>query len=156
MTVTERLSLIRDYYKRAGKPAVSEPTVPSDGTAYSKSILIIEEALELIAALGFEVRVTQAFGANIVEATRKGEPDLVEIVTALRGLEYATGGLEVALGLQDAADDTFIAVHKANMETQPTSALGGNMEPAKPPGWQPPDIRGILRKLFPTKCLLFQ
>lgn len=156
MTITEKLSLIRDFHKKLGYPIATEPIVPSDGKAYFYSMLVVEEALELIAALGFEVRITQALGTNIVEATKTGAPDLVKIVDSLRDLEYVMGSLEVVLGLQDAADDTFIAVHEANMEKQPAGSLGGDMKPTKPPGWQPPDIRGILKQLFPTKALLFR
>ena len=156
MTVTERLSLIRDFHKKFGEPIATEPIAPSDGTAYFRSMLIVEEALELVAALGFEVRIVQAFGANIVEATKTGEPDLVKIVDAIRDLEYVMGGLEVALGLQDAAEATFIAVHRANMAKQPFGSLGGNMKPIKPSGWQPPDICGILQWLFPAKRMLFR
>ena len=156
-TVAERLSMIRDFHKKFGEPIAPEPLVPGMELARFRAQLILEEALELVRALGFEVEAHRRLD-TVTMFLEKGrsQPDLVKIVDSLRDLEYVMGGTEVALGLQEASEPTFVAVHRANMKKQPSDLLGGNKKPTKPPGWHPPDVCGVLQKLFPTKRLLFR
>jgi predicted HAD superfamily Cof-like phosphohydrolase len=158
MTVAERLSLIRDFHKKFGEPIATELTKPSPELAKFRADFIFEEALELILALGYGLilAINPDTGEPCLELNKKCDVDLVKVVDSLRDLEYVMGGLEVALGLQEASEETFLAVHRANMSKQPVDAQGDNRKPTKPPGWQPPDVRGILRKLFPEKQLLFR
>jgi len=154
VTITERLSLIRDFHKKFGEPISAEPTLLPENMLRLRAQLILEEALELVAALGHRARVGCEDGEPVTRLFAEHDPDLVKVVDALRALEYVMGGIEVALGLQEASEETFLAVHEANMAKTPTAP--GGTKPVKPEGWRPPDIRRILQKLYPTKRLLFR
>ncbi len=74
-------------------------------------------------------------------ACRSG--DLPGVADALVDLVYVALGASVELGLP--WDRLFRAVHEANMRKVRLNAEGGHkLGVAKPAGWQPPDVRGIL------------
>jgi predicted HAD superfamily Cof-like phosphohydrolase len=95
-----------------------------------------EELGELIHALGY------ARGAPI---------DFVEVVDALRDIEYLLHGVEIMCGVQAASDDSFLEVHWSNMTKQRTG-----VELIKPPGFKPPDIASVLCRIFPSHRLRFR
>lgn len=169
MTVQERQALVRDFCRLAGEPFNEAPEPPSQREAVLRASFLLEELFELFEALGVRaiyrtcidrpIRSPDGFDEDVIKADSlrieaNGEqPNLVEITDALRDLEYHIHGAELSFGVQDASDDTFLEVHRSNMEKR--FGCGGD-KAVKPSDWKPPRIREILRKLFPKKALLFR
>jgi len=163
MNVQERQALVRDFHRKSGEPINDAPEPPSRVQAVLRAKFIIEEALELAAALGVTVHMptnsdnSGAFEGDVfiekLEFLVTGQPKLVAAVDALRDLEYQIHGTELVLGVCDVTDETFLEVHRSNMEKE---IVNYGEKAAKPTGWKPPTIAKILRKRFPKKALLFR
>jgi predicted HAD superfamily Cof-like phosphohydrolase len=156
LTVRQVIDLVRDFHTKFAEPIADAPVDPDKGLLKFRAEVVLEELLELVGALGFNVTIDPPDGSGVrtVDLQWKGSYDPVKTVDAMRDLEYVLAGTELALGLQDVREETFLAVHTANMTKQLTE--GVNKKIAKPPGWKPPDIGGILRRRFPTKRLMFR
>lgn len=80
---------------------------------------------------------------EFAEAVRAG--DVVEMVDALCDLLYVTYGAAVDLGVD--LEPFFAEVHRSNM-----AKVGGYRREdgkwIKPAGWQPPDVKGLLERLY--------
>ena len=78
-------------------------------------------------------------------ATAVQQGDVVEMVDALCDLLYVTYGAAVDLGVD--LEPFFDAVHESNLQK-----VGGTRRAdgkwLKPAGWEPPDIAGLLRRLY--------
>jgi predicted HAD superfamily Cof-like phosphohydrolase len=115
--------------------------------------LIMEEAVETVAALGFWVQ------ADIVQpdyfnGERNGhivarfaktydEPHLVDFIDGMCDLIYVVAGSAVVSGVD--LDPHFDEVHRANMnKLQGQKRADGKQ--LKPEGWKPPDHERILRE----------
>lgn len=105
--------------------------------------LIMEEAVETVAAMGFGVEADiwtnrEAIGHFL---QMPGKPDFAEAIDGLCDLLYVVYGAAVAWGID--LSPFFEQVHKANM-----AKLGGGKRAdgkvLKPEGWQPPDIEAEL------------
>lgn len=171
MNIQERQALVRDFHRKSGEPINDAPEPPDDTQAVLRAKFILEEAFELVEALGVrvihrvcvdrEIRTDDGFAADILdfellrlEPTSR-QPDLVAAVDALRDLEYQIHGTELVLGVHAATDETFLEVHRSNMEKQIVDSSPDG-KAVKPRGWKPPNIAGALRKAFPKKALLFR
>lgn len=84
-------------------------------------------------------RLIEEEARETVEAVHRG--DLEGAVKELCDLLYVTLGGAVAFGVDIAP--LFAEVHASNMKktTGPVRADGKRL---KPPGWQPPDVKGLL------------
>jgi predicted HAD superfamily Cof-like phosphohydrolase len=107
--------------------------------------LIMEEAVETVAAMGFLVQAGISDGYTLEPIAdfdkERTEPDLVEAIDGLCDLLYVVNGAAVAFGID--LEPFFDEVHRANMakEGGMTRADGKVL---KPEGWKPPDIESIL------------
>jgi predicted HAD superfamily Cof-like phosphohydrolase len=116
--------------------------------------LIMEEAVETVAALGFDAV------ALIDEAGIPGErphreiarfrklytkPHLVDFIDGMCDLLYVVIGSAVAAGVD--LDPHFSEVHRANM-TKTTGPVRDDGKQLKPDGWTPPDHERILIAAF--------
>lgn len=163
MTVQERQALVRDFHRKMNEPISDAPEPPDKAQAVLRAKLIIEEALELAAALGVTVHmpVNSAspgiFEGDVsmdrLEFFSTGQPNIVEAVDALRDLEYLIHGTELVLGVTEVTDETFLEVHRSNLDKEPVHY---GEKAIKPVGWRLPDIAGALRKKYPKKALLFR
>ena len=160
MNVQERQMLVRDFHRMTGEPIKDAPEPPDEAQAVLRAKLVLEEALELAEALGVIVMtpVRDSGEASVVDVERVEvypykKPNLVAVVDALRDLEYVIHGTEIALGVADVTDETFLEVHRSNMEKQPVDY---GKKAIKPAGWKPPKIADVLRNRFPRKALLFR
>lgn len=100
---------VKDWMTKFGQATPNKPAIPEFAVRKLRAKLILEEALETIKALGFEV-----MGNNIEELH---EPNLVEVVDGLCDLHYvAFCGTSIALGLSEAQmNAAFEEVHRSNM-----------------------------------------
>lgn len=164
MSVSERQSLVRDFHRKSGEPINDAPELPDKSQAVLRAKFILEEALELVAALGVEVLLPVVDDGDVhvgyvemdhLEFHAQFQPDLVAAVDAVCDLSYQIHGVELVLGVADVSDAVFQEVHNTNMAKQ-IVASSPDGKAVKPPGWKPPNIAGILRKAYPRKALLFR
>jgi predicted HAD superfamily Cof-like phosphohydrolase len=154
--------LVRDFHRMTSEPINDTPELPDDAQAALRVELLMEEVLELAEALGVRVHLVISENPGPYEGDvhfdrlrfiNEGEQSLVEAVDALRDMEYLIHGTELVLGTTEVSDDTFMEVHRSNMEKQPVHY---GKKAIKPRGWKPPQIAALLRKRFPKKALLFR
>jgi predicted HAD superfamily Cof-like phosphohydrolase len=177
MTIRERYQMLREFHRRVAEKVSDAPTEPESWCAIMRARLLFEEALELCEALGVAVEVITMSGARInlhdehhrlTAATEddgwtpgwtatmfrgNGPVNFTKAVDAMRDLEYVIHGTDLVLGTADAAEETFEEVHRSNMEKMGGSHNGAKA--IKPPGWQPPKLAKILRRVFPGQRMLF-
>ena len=166
MNVQERQALVRDFHRKSGEPINDAPEPPDALQAVLRAKFILEEAFELAEALGVHIELTLSddpYEGEVIEVyfgrlefcPSGRQPDIAKAVDALRDLEYQIHGTELVLGVHTATDETFLEVHRSNMEKQIVDSSPDG-KALKPPGWKPPNIAGVLRKVFPKKALLFR
>lgn len=140
----------------AGQKLPKVPTIPDEKTRKLRALLILEEALETIEALGFGLRSLQGTPALEHLKERKDldalfevyekEPDLVGIADGCADISVVTIGTLSACGIEDT--DLLELVDCNNLEK---FGPGGHKDPVtgkwvKPPGHKPPDIKALLVK----------
>ena len=76
--------------------------------------------------------------------------DVPEVVDAICDLLYVTFGAAVVLGVD--IEGAFNLVHKANL-LKVGESMDASGKIQKPPGWEPPDIRGWLYKTHGVRAL---
>ena len=139
---------VAEFMRLAGQAVPDTFTVPDVETRRLRARLILEEALETIEALGFDVVVPQAHPVIVSDVYffANHKPDPIEVIDGCCDLDVVSvGGTLAALGLPDLP---FLAeVDKKNLEKG-----AGHRDPAtgkwaKPADWTPPDIAGVLSKL---------
>jgi predicted HAD superfamily Cof-like phosphohydrolase len=135
MMVRERQAMVREFMRHMGWASADEPEMAPPGLVRRFTDKLLEEVGELVEAA----------------APATGQPDIVEVVDALRDIEYLLYGIELLFGVQDASDDSFLEVHWSNM----TKRMEQD-EVTKPSGFCKPRIAELLRKKFPSKRLLFR
>ena len=162
MNTKERQMLVREFHRMTGEPIHDTPEPPDDIQAVLRVSLLVEEVLELAEAFGVQVHLpispNPGMGEGDVSIGRLefhnvGQPKLVDAVDALRDIEYLVHGTELILGVHDVSDETFLEVHRSNMEKQPVDY---GEKAIKPRGWKPPKIAEALKRAFPKKALLFR
>ena len=134
---------VREFHEAFGHPVAEEPTAIADNRAELRLALILEEAIELAEAAGFDTAALQ-------EAVSKGlerieEPDVVGIADALGDLEYVVNGAALEHGINLPAVVTEI--HRSNM-----TKLGPDGKPIyredgkilKGEGYEPPRLVEVL------------
>lgn len=80
--------------------------------------------------------------AELTVAIDRG--DLPGIADALADLVYLVYGVAVQLGIP--LDEVLVEVHAANMRKVATALNDHKLGIAKPAGWQPPDVAGVLER----------
>lgn len=143
----EDQSAVEDFHRKFGSTIGETPEL-RDRELRAK--LILEEAVETCAALGFSV------WANIEETGDPGQvlhqqlayfhksfdkPDFVETIDGLCDLIYVVLGTAVAAGVN--LEPFFEEVHRSNMDKE-GGATRGDGKVLKPAGWQPPALAEIL------------
>lgn len=103
--------------------------------------LIMEEAVETVKALGFEVAMV--YESFLFEES--GEPDLVEIADGCADLRVVTTGTLSACGIDDKALQNEVDRNNL-LKVGPGSRIREDGKVMKPLGHEPPDIRGILQQ----------
>jgi predicted HAD superfamily Cof-like phosphohydrolase len=124
------------------------PHIPSSEVRELRARLILEEALETIKALGFDVF---ALGPehdlhvliDNIEFNPNHEPDLIEIADGCADIRVVTTGTLTACGIDD--EELQEAVDLNNLaKFGPGGYRRDDGKWIKPPDHKPPDIRKIL------------
>lgn len=135
----ERVEL---FMAKAGQAVPDRPTIPDEETCRLRAKLILEEAMETIEALGFQV-VMKPFDGEIEIGRKTHEPDLEQVVDGCADIQVVTTGTLSAFGVADA--DIMIEVDNNNLSKfGPGGYRREDGKWMKPPTWTPPDIKGIL------------
>lgn len=150
---------VRDFHVAMNQLHRDHPSL-EDFPFELRAKLILEEALEFAEAAGVHVVARATDGELVYSATgdARGDrmqdiglteldgtgPNHAEMIDALCDILYVTFGAAVSMGIDLAP--FFDRVHTANMlkSTGPVREDGKRL---KPPGWQPPDIEGLLQQL---------
>lgn len=148
---------VRAMMQGFGQQTPARPVVPDMSELRRVCTLVFEEALELVAACGFDVRlppsaalagasVGDLFAAGQLCVCRVAPPDMLAIVDALCDTSVVTMGGFVALGIPD---EPFLAcVDQNNLLKIATGHLdpvsGKFIKPANHPA---PDLAGVLSHL---------
>jgi predicted HAD superfamily Cof-like phosphohydrolase len=132
---------VEELMRRAGQDVPSRPFMPSALIRKLRANLILEEALETIEALGFDV-IMRPFDNTLV--LREAEPpDLVKIVDGCADTIVVTTGTLSACGVRD--QPILEAVDLNNLgKFGPGSYRREDGKWMKPPGHVPPDLRSLL------------
>lgn len=138
--------------RRAGQDVPASPCIPASEVRMLRAKLILEEALETIAGLGYSVHMLGdpdcllSLLRRELLAWDEHEPDLVQVVDVVDGccdlIVVATGTLS-ACGVADVAVQR--EVDESNLRK---FGEGGYQREdgkwIKPKDWQPPDLERIL------------
>lgn len=127
--------MVREFCRHMGWHTADKPEHPNVGLVDVFMHKLREEVGELADATG----------------NTSGKVDFVEVVDALRDIEYLLHGFELLFGVTEVANSSFLEVHYSNM----TKCMQNGVV-TKPPDFKKPDILSVLRKVFPKQQLLFR
>lgn len=141
---------VREFHRAMGMPAPDVPSLDSVRREL-RARLILEEAIETVAALGFRAFVgwRDTFSAEghtsgpHITLHRAGNPDWPDVIDGLCDLRYVTDGTAVEAGIDLAA--FFAEVHRSNM-TKAGGPVREDGKVLKPPGYEPPRIAYLLER----------
>lgn len=125
---------VANFRRKFGLPNEKRPVVPSAEMFLFRYGHVMEEMTELL------------------EGYR--ERDVPKMADALADILYLTYGTAHECGIP--IDAVFAEVHRANMRKvratgsdDPLGKRGSRFDVVKPPGWQPPDVAGVIREQTP-------
>lgn len=164
MQTTKHYDKVKQFMQNGGQETPDCVTIPDEKTRILRARLMLEEVLETIQdGLGLDVvvmgmdpdKVREEYGSFTLPhgIIQKGElifrparpVNLVEVADGCADTKVVTTGTLIAFGipddeLQDIVDDSNLA--KGNVKDE-----HGKIQ--KPPGWQPPDVKGFLERISP-------
>lgn len=139
---SEHQQRVEMFMAKAGQNVPPKPTIPDEATCRLRAKLILEEALETIEALGFQV-VLKPFDGDIEIGSKTHEPDLEQVVDGCADIRVVTTGTLSAFGVADEA----LTLEVDNNNLSKFGPGGHRREDGKwvkPQTWTPPKIMEIL------------
>ncbi len=135
---------IEQFMRMAGQALPTLPCIPPVEVRRLRAELILEEALETIKGLGFDVFVENSGqDEGRFELDDMYSPDLVEIVDGCADISVVTIGTLIACGVRDNA--ILEEVDNNNLSKfGPGSSLSPSGKLIKPPDHKAPEIMRIL------------
>ena len=132
--------------KHAGQAVPKEPTLPDEETRIARAKLIMEEALETVAALGFSVTADYVDKeSSHIKFFNQNNPNLTEIVDGCLDLRVVATGTLSACGVADLIPQSM--VDENNLQKfGPGGHRDANGKWIKPPGHKPPDLSGEIER----------
>jgi predicted HAD superfamily Cof-like phosphohydrolase len=139
--------LVHEFHEATNSAIGTDPELQHNEL---RAKLIMEEAVETVAALGFAAHAgfSEPYGPDDFQPDdiakfhkQFAKPDLIEAIDGICDLIYVLLGTAVTGGFD--LDPHFLEVHRANMMKLqgPKRADGKQL---KPEGWQPPDHEKVL------------
>ena len=134
---------VDEFMKLAGQELPRIPVMPGGAVRKLRANIILEEALETIRGLGFEVRIRPFdLEFDLVETCT---PNLIEAVDGCADLRVVTTGTLSALGVSDIS-----LQEEVDRNNLAKFGPGGYRRESdgkwmKPPNHQPPDILRVLK-----------
>jgi predicted HAD superfamily Cof-like phosphohydrolase len=148
---------VEKFMALANQEVPGKPTIPDEKTRRFRAKIILEEALETIEGLGFEVVMKPAdgeldMGPEDAYSVSRGEleigeqvhePDMVKIVDGCADVIVVTTGTLSACGVADCSVQD--EVDQSNLRKfGPGSYKREDGKWMKPPDFRPPDIEAVL------------
>lgn len=138
---TDHQKRVDEFMCLANQERPSHPIMPSVEVRQLRANLILEEALETIAGLGFTVQKSEVTGQ--LKPFALYEPNIVEVVDGCADISVVTIGTLSAFGVSD--KPILEAVDAANLKK---FGLGSYKREdgkwVKPPDFKPADIMSLL------------
>lgn len=153
---SEHQHQVEAFMLRAKQEVPLSPTEPSKDVRGLRAALIFEEAMETIQdGLGVEVSFLLENGRlryidmeNKFEFSADNKFNLIETIDGCCDLAVVTSGTLSACGIPDIPFQR--EVNQNNLEKfLPGHTIREDGKIVKPPGHRPPDIRGVIREVFP-------
>lgn len=130
---------IEEFMRLAGQDVPKSPTIPSEDVRLLRAKLILEEAIETIGALGFQLSEKE------LQIIPYGECNILEVMDGCADISVVTIGTLSAFGVSDYG--VLTEVDNANLRKfEPGSYKREDGKWVKPPNWTGPDIQGILEQ----------
>ena len=138
---TDHYDRIKTFMKLAGQDTPDEPVEPSLGIRKLRAVLILEEALETIKALGFT-----AYEVDDEIAIRYTDDfNGIEVIDGCCDISVVTRGTLIACGVPDLP---FLEeVDNNNLQNVQNGTVRGDGKLIKHPDHKPPKIEEILAEL---------
>lgn len=140
---TDHQRRVEEFMRLAGQAIPPNPIMPSLEIRKLRANLILEEALETIEALGFNI-VMKPFDGAIEVGPPSHEPNIIEVVDGCADISVVTIGTLSAFGVKDgpileAIDQNNLAKFGPGSYRRETDGKW-----MKPSGHKPADIMGLL------------
>jgi predicted HAD superfamily Cof-like phosphohydrolase len=129
-----------------GQAVPDKPVMISESGRRLRANLILEEALETIRGLGFNVISTGPHANQIGIELSNDEPDLVEIVDGCLDLRVVTTGTLSAFGVPDVYGQELVDLNNLG-KLGPGCEMRTDGKLIKPKDHKPPPIREWLKEL---------
>lgn len=140
---TEHQKRIEMFMAKAGQAVPLIPIMPDLETRKLRANIILEEALETIKGLGFEVNATMPDGE--LEVEEAFTPDIVEVVDGCADISVVTIGTLSAFGVKDAPILEAVDLNNLGKFGPGSYRRESDGKWMKPPGFKPADIMGLLK-----------
>ena len=147
---TEHYDRVQEFMTEANQDAPSQPVVPDLDTRQLRAMLILEEALETIDALGIDLAIEIKKNDDILNMENfqfmesDDGPDLEEIADGCADISVVTTGTLIACGIDDAP--LLEEVDRANLDKfGPGHSFNEAGKLIKPDDFEDPDIAGVLQ-----------
>lgn len=139
---SEHQKRVEEFMRLAGQEVPSGPIIPSLEIRKFRADMILEEALETIEGLGFEVNQVGPDGE--LELKEMFHPDLPLIVDGCADIKVVTTGTLSACGVQD--EPIQLEVDRNNLLKFGSGAYRrSDGKWMKPPDHRPPEILKLLK-----------
>lgn len=141
-------STVLDFMIQAKQVCPVGPTIPSFESRKLRAKLILEEALETVEALGFDVRAFDDGCSDFVDTNKFGlcphgrDVNLVAIADGCADLKVVTVGTEIACGIY--GKPIFEEVMRSNMTKFKDGSVRDDGKIMKGPHYSPPSIEPLL------------
>jgi len=153
--LAEAQQAVEDFHRATGAGLPDTDTIKIRN-AELRARLIAEEAMETIAALGFDVTIgiwqgienRSDQGFLVYDKAATGHMDIVELADGIADTIYVLLGAAVEAGIK--MEPIFAEVQRSNMAKAggPVREDGKRL---KPEGWQPPQIGKLLMEQLKEK-----
>ncbi len=143
---TPHYDRVKEFMQKVGQDTPEGAIVPDEKIRILRAKLILEEALETVAAMGVTVHTN---GHEITEEglgyAAPNAVDLKEVVDGCADISVVTIGTLIAFGVDD--EPVLEEVDASNLRKfGEGSYRREDGKWMKPPGWTPPDIMGAIDK----------
>jgi predicted HAD superfamily Cof-like phosphohydrolase len=142
---------VEEFMRLAKQEVPEEPTLPPRNIRLLRAKLILEEALETIRGLGFNIAVgeSEIVGKSdfqyLIDFLENGKESLEEIADGCADVSFVTIGCLSSCGLKD--QPILEAVDQNNLEKfGPGHSWNEDGKLIKPPGHKPPDTKKLIEE----------
>lgn len=151
MSLQKHIDNVKDFCHKAGQPVPTEKTYPTIKDRELRARLILEEALEMVEALGLEVfeeKSGRKINSNELAFECIGPLNHVEVMDAAVDLLWVgVTGPAVLCGLSDKLEECIAEVDESNL----SKFIDGHRDEAtgkwiKGPSYKPADIESIINR----------